>query len=231
MSLKKRLEANIVEIIANKPELESKMQVMKIIELLEKDYPKAKTVLKYTNPLEILVATILSAQCTDRRVNIVTKSLFKKYKTTEDYANSDLDELEKDIRSTGFYRNKAKNIKKSSQVLVNKHDSKVPSTMEELIELPGVARKTANIVLSNAFGIIVGIAVDTHVRRLSIRLGLTENTNPNKIEVDLMEIVPKVYWKRINNLLIFHGRNICMARKPKCNVCNLNKICPSAFKV
>lgn len=220
-----------MEIIANKPELESKMQVMKIIELLEKDYPKAKTVLKYTNPLEILVATILSAQCTDRRVNIVTKSLFKKYKTTEDYANSDLAELEKDIRSTGFYRNKAKNIKKSSQVLVNKHDSKVPSTMEELIELPGVARKTANIVLSNAFGIIVGIAVDTHVRRLSIRLGLTENTNPNKIEVDLMEIVPKVYWKRINNLLIFHGRNICMARKPKCNICNLNKICPSAFKV
>jgi len=231
MSLKKRLEANIVEIIANNPELESKMQVMKIIELLEKEYPKAKTALKYTNPLEILVATILSAQCTDRRVNIVTKSLFKKYKTTEDYANSDLAELEKDIRSTGFYRNKAKNIKKSSQVLVNKHDSKVPSTMEELIELPGVARKTANIVLSNAFGIIVGIAVDTHVRRLSIRLGLTENTNPNKIEVDLMEIVPKVYWKRINTLLIFHGRNICMARKPKCNVCNLNKICPSAFKV
>ena len=231
MSLKKRLEANIVEIIANNPELKSKMQVMKIIELLEKEYPKAMTVLKYTNPLEILVATILSAQCTDKRVNIVTKSLFKKYKTTEDYANSDLAELEKDIRSTGFYRNKAKNIKKSSQVLVNKHDSKVPSTMEELIELPGVARKTANIVLSNAFGIIVGIAVDTHVRRLSIRLGLTENTNPNKIEVDLMEIVPKVYWKRINNLLIFHGRNICMARKPKCNVCNLNKICPSAFKV
>ena len=177
------------------------------------------------------MATILSAQCTDKRVNIVTKSLFKKYKTAEDYANADLAELEQDIRSTGFYRNKAKNIKMSGRMLVEKFNSQVPRTMSELIELPGVARKTANIVLSNAYGIIEGIAVDTHVRRLSKRLGLTENKNPNKIEADLMLIVPKSHWKRITNLLIFHGRNVCMARKPKCNICSLNKICPSAFNV
>ncbi len=204
-------------------------RVLKIVELLEKEYSDVKTALHYTSPLEILVATILSAQCTDKRVNIVTKSLFKKYKTAEDYANADLAELEEDIRSTGFYRNKAKNIKKSGQMLVEKYDSQVPQTMDELIELPGVARKTANIVLSNAYGVIAGIAVDTHVRRLSKRLGLTENRNPNKIEADLMLIVPKSQWKRITNLLIFHGRNVCMARKPKCNKCNLNKICPSAF--
>ncbi|MHC3128882.1 MAG: endonuclease III [Candidatus Bathyarchaeota archaeon] len=204
-------------------------RVLKIVELLEKEYSDVKTALHYTNPLEILVATILSAQCTDKRVNIVTRSLFKKYKTAKDYANADLAELEEDIRSTGFYRNKAKNIKKSGQMLVEKYDSQVPQTMDELIELPGVARKTANIVLSNAYGIIAGIAVDTHVRRLSKRLGLTENRNPDKIEADLMLIVPKSHWKRITNLLIFHGRNVCMARKPKCNKCNLNKICPSAF--
>jgi endonuclease-3 len=213
-----------------KTELDKRTRVLKIIELLEKEYPEAKTALHYTSPLEILVATILSAQCTDKRVNIVTKSLFKKYKTAEDYANADLAELEEDIRSTGFYRNKAKNIKNAGRMLVENYDSQVPRTMEEIIELPGVARKTANIVLSNAYGVIVGIAVDTHVRRLSKRLGLTENTDPNKIEADLMEIVPKSQWKRITNLLIFHGRNVCMARKPKCSICSLNKICPSAFK-
>ena len=213
-----------------KTEPEKRTRVLKIIELLEKEYPKAKTALHYTSPLEILIATILSAQCTDKRVNIVTKSLFKKYKTAEDYANADLAELEQDIRSTGFYRNKAKNIKMSGRMLVEKFNSQVPRTMSELIELPGVARKTANIVLSNAYGVIEGVAVDTHVRRLSKRLGLTENKNPNKIEADLMLIVPKSHWKRINNLLIFHGRNVCMARKPKCNICSLNKICPSAFK-
>jgi len=211
-------------------ELDKRTSVMNIIELLEKEYPEAKTALHYSSPLEILVATILSAQCTDKRVNIVTKSLFKKYKTAEDYANADLAELEQDIRSTGFYRNKAKNIKGSGRMLVEKFNSQVPRTMSELIELPGVARKTANIVLSNAYGVIEGIAVDTHVRRLSKRLGLTENKNPDKIEKDLMLIVPKSHWKRITNLLIFHGRNVCMARKPKCSVCSLNKICPSAFK-
>ena len=211
-------------------ELDRKERVLEIIELLEKEYPKAKTALHYSSPLEILVATILSAQCTDKRVNIVTKSLFKKYRTAEDYANADLSELEQEIRSTGFYRNKAKNIKNAGQMLIEKYDSQVPRTMEEIVELPGVARKTANIVLSNAYGVIVGIAVDTHVRRLSKRLGLTENKNPDKIEKDLMLIVPKSHWKRITNLLIFHGRNVCMARKPKCSICSLNKICPSAFK-
>jgi endonuclease-3 len=210
---------------------DKKERVEKIIELLEKEYPDAKTALHYRNPLEILVATILSAQATDKQVNVVTKSLFKKYKTAKDYADADLSELEQDIRSTGFYRNKAKHLKNSAKLLVEKYDGKVPRTMDELVELQGVARKTANIVLSNAFGIIVGIAVDTHVKRLSQRLGLTENKNPDKIEKDLMEIVPKSQWKRITNLLIFHGRNVCMARKPNCKECTLNKLCPSAFKV
>jgi endonuclease-3 len=215
----------------NETEVDKKTRVLKIIDLLEKDYPAAKTALHYTKPLEMLIATILSAQCTDKRVNIVTKSLFKKYRTTEDYANADLAELEEDIRSTGFYRNKAKNIKNTGRLLVEKYNSQVPRTMKELVELPGVARKTANIVLSNAYGIVVGIAVDTHVRRLSQRLGLTENKDPNKIEADLMQNIPKSQWKRITDLLIFHGRNVCTARKPKCGACVLNKICPSAFKV
>lgn len=215
----------------NKTELDLKERVLKIIELLEKDYPDAKTALHYTNPLEILVATILSAQATDKQVNKVTETLFKKYRTAQDYANADLNELELDVKSTGFYRNKAKNIKNTGKMLVEKFSSEVPDTMEEIMELPGVARKTANIVLSNAYGIVAGIAVDTHVRRLSKRLGLTENTDPNKIEADLMDIVPKGCWKRITDLLIFHGRNVCVARKPKCDICSLNKICPSAFKV
>jgi endonuclease-3 len=215
------------------PEKESnkKTRVLNIIGLLENQYPRAKTALHYSSPLEILIATILSAQCTDKRVNIVTKSLFKKYRTTEDYANADISELEQDIRSTGFYRNKAKSIKNAGRMMVEKFDSQVPNTMKEILELPGVARKTANIVLSNAYGVIEGIAVDTHVRRLSKRLGLTENKNPDKIEKDLMQIVPKSHWKRITNLLISHGRKICKARKPKCDSCILNKICPSAFKI
>ena len=215
----------------NETELDKKARVMKIIELLEKDYPAAKTALHYTKPLEMLIATILSAQCTDKRVNIVTKSLFKKYRTAEDYANADSSELEQDIRSTGFYRNKTKNIKNTGRLLVEKYDSQVPRTMEELLELPGVARKTANIVLSNAYGIIEGVAIDTHVRRLAQRLGLTKNKYPNKIETDLMRNVPKSQWKRIADLLIFHGRNVCTARKPKCSSCSLNQVCPSAFKV
>ena len=212
-------------------EVDKKARVLKLIEILEKDYPAAKTALHYAKPLEMLIATILSAQCTDKRVNIVTKYLFKKYRTAKDYANADLAELEQDIRSTGFYRNKAKNIKNTGRLLVEKYNSQVPRTMEELLELPGVARKTANIVLSNAYGVIVGIAVDTHVRRLSQRLGLTENKEPNKIEADLMQNVPKNQWKRITNLLIFHGRNVCTARKPKCSLCSLNQLRPSAFKV
>jgi len=209
--------------------LNNKTGVLKIIELLEKEHPDAKIALNYTNPLELLVATILSAQCTDKRVNIVTKTLFKKYRKAEDYANADLAEFEEDIRSTGFYRNKARNIKKCCQILVEKFNSKVPKTMEDILELPGVARKTANIVLSNAYGVIVGVAVDTHVRRVAQRLGLSEHKDPNKIERNLMEIVPKTEWMRITDLLIFHGRRICVARKPECGVCVLNKLCPSAF--
>ncbi len=208
---------------------QDKTKALKIISLLEKEYPSAETALGYGNPLELLVSTILSAQCTDERVNKVTKTLFKKYKTPEDYANADLKELEQDIKSTGFYHNKAKNLKNTGQMLVEKYHSRVPKTMAELTELPGVARKTANIVLSNAYGVVEGIAVDTHVRRLAMRLGLTENEEQNKIENDLMEAVPKDKWMKISDLLIFHGRKVCTARKPKCETCVLNKLCPSAF--
>ena len=209
--------------------LAPQQRALKVIELLEKEYPNAKTALNYTNPLELLVATMLSAQTTDERVNIVTKTLFKKYKTPEDYANADIKELEQDVRSTGFYHNKASNLKKSCQMLVEKYNSQVPKTMNQLIELPGVARKTANIVLFNAYGTIAGIAVDTHVRRLSQRLGLTDQNDPAKIEQDLMKIVPKDKWMLLTDLLIFHGRQVCTAKKPKCEICLLNKICPSAF--
>lgn len=208
---------------------DNKVRVLKIIDLLENEFPDAKIALNHSNPLELLVATILSAQCTDERVNIVAKTLFQKYKTPEDYANADLKQLEKEIRSTGFFRNKAKNIKKTSQILVEKFQSKVPHTMEEMLELPGVARKTANIVLQNAYGIVEGIAVDTHVRRVSARLGLTQNEDPNKIETDLMTIVPPNKWMRITDLLISLGRRVCTAKKPKCRSCMLNKTCPSAF--
>jgi len=208
---------------------DNKTRVLEIIELLEREHPDAKIALNYTNPLELLVSTILSAQCTDRRVNIVTETLFKKYRKAEDYANAVLEELEKDIRPTGFYRNKARNIKKCCQILIEKFNSQVPKTMEEILELTGVARKTANIVLSNAYDVIEGIAVDTHVRRLARRLDLSGHENPNKIENDLMKIVPKTYWKRITDLLIFHGRRVCVARKPKCGMCVLNMLCPSAF--
>jgi endonuclease-3 len=206
-----------------------KTRALKTIRLLEKEHSDAEIALTFKNPLELLISTILSAQCTDKRVNIVTKTLFKKYKTPEDYAKADIKELEQDIRSTGFYHNKARHIKKCCQMLIEKFDSQVPRTMEELLELPGVARKTANIVLSNVFGIVEGIAVDTHVRRLSERLGLTQNKNQDKIEQDLMKIVPKEMWMRFSDLLIFHGRRICMAKKQKCGECVLNKICPSAF--
>jgi len=208
---------------------DNKTRMLKIIDLLEKEYPDAKTALNYMTPLELLVATILSAQCTDKRVNIVTETLFKKYRKPEDYVNADLEELEEDIRSTGFYRNKARNLKKCCQILIERFNSKVPKTMDEIVELPGVARKTANIVLSNVYGVVEGIAVDTHVRRLSKRLGLSEHENPNKIERDLMEIVPKTEWMRITDLLILHGRRICGAKNPKCGTCVLNKLCPSAF--
>jgi len=214
-----------------KPEiyLEPKARALKIIELLEKEHADAKVALHHSNPLELLVATMLSAQSTDETVNKITKNLFKKYTKPEDYANIDLKELEQDIRSTGFYHNKAKNLQNAAKMLVENYHSQVPKTMEELVELPGVARKTAHIVLTNAFGVVAGVAVDTHVRRLSQRLGLSENDDPNKIEQDLMRIVPKDKWMRITDLLIFHGRRVCTAKKPNCAGCVLNKICPSAF--
>jgi len=205
-----------------------KQKILKIIELLDKEYLNARTALKFRNPLEMLISTILSAQCTDARVNIVTKELFKKYKKPEDYADVNLSEFENDIHSTGFYKNKAKNIKAACKMIVEKFNSKVPNNMDELLTLPGVARKTANIVLWNSCGIISGIAVDTHVKRQSMLLGLTANKDQDKIEKDLMEITPKKEWPHITNLLIEHGRNVCIARRPKCEICVLNKICSSS---
>jgi endonuclease-3 len=210
-------------------ERENKRRVLRIIDLLKKEFPDAKIALNYTSPLELLVATILSAQCTDERVNVVTESLFKKYRKAEDYAKADLAELEREIRSTGFYRNKAKNIKNAGIMLVQRFNSHVPETMEQILELPGVARKTANIVLQNAYGVVEGIAVDTHVRRVAARLGLTGNEDPEKIEQDLMTIVPREKWMKITDLLIFLGRRVCTAKKPACERCVLNKLCPSAF--
>ena len=209
--------------------LEDMADINEMIALLKNEYPGVKIALHYSDPLELLIATILSAQCTDKQVNAVTKVLFKKYRTPLDYIEIPLEELEKDIYSTGFYRNKAKNIKELSKILVNNLDSKVPDTMEALLTLPGVGRKTANIVLSGAFGKIEGIAVDTHVQRIAHRLGLTANTNPEKIERDLMKIIPKKDWDIFTLLIIRHGRKICKARKPLCGECVLNKLCKSAF--
>lgn len=211
--------------------LPPKERTQKVLELLEKQYPNAKTALNYSSPLEILVATILSAQTTDERVNIVTKTLFKKYKTPQDYAAVDIKELEEDIHSTGFYHNKARNLQNCAKMLIEKFNGQVPKTMQELLELPGVARKTANIVLYYGFGIVEGIAVDTHVRRLSQLLGLADTDNPDKIEQQLMQITPKEDWMKLTDVLIFHGRQVCIARKPRCEACVLNQICPSAFSV
>jgi len=199
----------------------------KILPLLKKEYPKAKIALNFSNPLEILVATVLSAQCTDERVNMVTKSLFKKYRKVQDYAKANLKTFEQEIRSTGFYRNKAKNIISATQKIVKDFNSKLPDSMDKLLQLPGVARKTANIVLFNGFGKVEGIAVDTHVRRLSQRLGLTKNQDPEKIEQDLMKLLDRKEWGKFSYLLIDHGRKICDAKKPKCLECILQKLCPS----
>ncbi len=198
-----------------------------IVEILKKEYPDVKgTALHYTNPLELLVATILSAQATDEMVNRVTENLFKKYRSAEDYANASLEELQNDIRSINFYRNKAKYIKECCRIIVEEYNGKVPDSMEELIKLPGVSRKTANVVLSNAFRKDEGIVVDTHVMRLSQRLGLTKEKNRDKIEQDLMKKFPREKWFDLANLLIAHGRKICKARNPKCNECVLKDFCP-----
>lgn len=202
-----------------------------VIELLSKLYPDARVTLSYGNPLELLVATILSARCTDVKVNQVTRKLFAKYKTPEDYVKARTSVLRGEIRSLGTYRRKAALIKGCCKALVEKFDSKVPRTMAEIVMLPGVARKTANVVLSNAYGVVEGIAVDTHVARLSRRLGLTGNKLPDKIEKDLMGIVPRRDWFKISYILIDHGRKICTARRPLCGECGLNGICPSAFRL
>ena len=200
-------------------------RALKIIKRLKKEFPHAKCALNYKNPLELLVATILSAQCTDERVNKVTLNLFKKYKTVQDYAESSLRELEKDIHSTGFFRNKAKSIRECCKGMIEKHKGKVPRTMEELVKLPGIGRKTANVILGNVFD-IPGIVVDTHVRRLSNRMGLTTLQDPVKIEFDLQKIIPQKEWTNFSHLLIWHGRKTCIARKPKCDVCCISDVCP-----
>ena len=202
-----------------------KKRTQNIIMQLDKEYADAEIALVYSNPLELLVAVQLSAQCTDVMVNRVTKDLFSKYKTPEDYAKADDEELQDDIRKTGFFRNKAKNLKGSARMLIEEYGGEVPGTMDELLRLPGVARKTANIVLYNAFGIQDGIAVDTHVRRLSQRMGLTKNQDPNKIEQDLMKLVPNEIWGHFTYLLIEHGRAVCTGRKAKCVECVLVDIC------
>ena len=200
--------------------------MLEIIRLLKDKYPNSRTALRYETPHQMLVATILSAQCTDVRVNMVTEELFRKYKGTKEFAEADLQKLEQDIRSTGFYRQKAKNIKNSSIVILENFSGNVPDTMEELITLPGVGRKTANVVLSSAYSITEGIAVDTHVKRLSFRLGLTRHTDPDKIEQDLMKLAPKEEWSDLSYRLILHGRAVCSARKPEHDICMLQHLCP-----
>lgn len=207
-----------------------KKRTQEIIKRLKKKYPKAKIALRFGNNFELLVAVILSAQCTDKKVNEVTETLFKKYKTLDDYVKADVKEFEQMIRSTGFYRAKTKNILASAKIVREKFGGKIPRTMKDMLTLKGVARKTANVVLGNAYGIVEGIAVDTHVRRLSQRLGLSAENNPEKIEKDLMNLIPKKDWFKTTYLLIDHGRAICKAKDPRCDLCPLKNICPSAFK-
>ncbi|MBA4115744.1 MAG: endonuclease III [Rubrobacter sp.] len=215
---------------AEKPEL-SPASIGEVIAHLKEEHPDARTELRWEDPLQLLVATILSAQSTDVGVNQVTKGLFERYRTVGDYAEADLEDLEEEIRSVGFYRNKARAIKGMAQVLVGDHGGEVPREMKDLVRLPGVGRKTANVVLGNAFGIDEGVVVDTHVRRVSRRLGLTEHHDPEKIERDLLKIVLEGERTLFSHLLIFHGRRVCKSRKPYCQNCVLNQFCPSAFAV
>ncbi len=208
---------------------ELKARTRKIISLLKKAYPTAHCALNHSSPLELLIATILSAQCTDDRVNIVTSELFRKYRNCHDYLAVEPSELEDDIRTTGFFRNKTRSIQGACKMLVEDYGGKVPEDMESLLKLPGVARKTANVVMGNAFGIASGIVVDTHVTRLSHRLGLTTQKQPEKIEADLDKIVPKKDWIMFSHLLIWHGRKICKARNPQCDQCTIEKLCPSSL--
>lgn len=210
--------------------MDKKKHVSLIIKRLLKEHPAPKCALNFKTPFELLVATVLSAQTTDAQVNKVTQGLFKKYRSIKAYAEAPLEELQADVSSVNFYRNKAGNIRKSAGIVIESYGSRVPRTMEELTTLPGVARKTANIILSDAYGIIEGIAVDTHVLRLSGRLGLSSETNPVKVEQDLMEITAREHWATLSHLLILHGRNLCKARNPIHAGCSLRDICPSAEK-
>ena len=207
-----------------------KKRAQKIIARLKKKYPHAKIALTFSNPWELLVAVILSAQCTDKKVNEITPVLFKKYRTLNDYVRADKKEFETIIRPSGFYHAKAKNILASAKLVKEKFHGRVPQTMKEILTLKGVARKTANVVLGNAYGVVEGIAVDTHVIRLSQRLGLSPHAQPEKIEKDLMELIPKKDWLATTYLIIDHGRAICTAKDPRCDLCPLKKICPSAFQ-
>ena len=204
----------------------AEIRITEILTILEKTYPKSRTALYYRNPLQILVATILSAQCTDERVNQITPMLFEKYRSAEDFAKAKQPELEDEIRPTGFFRNKSKSIIGAAQKIVEEFDGKVPDNMADLITLPGVARKTANIVLSSGYNIAEGIAVDTHVKRLSGRLGLSVEKDPDKIEQDLLALVPRKHWLNFNYMLVNHGRQVCQARKPQCSQCPLVHLCP-----
>ncbi len=206
--------------------MDKKTLVEEIIRRLEKEYGQVRTALKFNNPFELLVAVVLSAQCTDERVNAITPQLFKRFPGPREMAQADLSEIEQLVRSCSFFRNKAKNIHEAAKMIVGEFGGKVPDTMEDLIRLPGVARKTANVVLYNAFGKNEGIAVDTHVKRLVNRLGITEQTNPVKIEQELMKLVPRKYWGLFTYLLIEHGRKVCRAKRPDCKRCVLKDICP-----
>ena len=211
--------------------MDRKRQARTILQRLNRRFPEAKVSLDFKQPLELLVATILSAQCTDARVNLVTKTLFKKYRKAQDYAYANRKELEKDIRSTGYYRQKARHIQEACKTIVEEFAGTVPRTMEDIQKLQGVGRKTANVVLGNAYGIQEGIPVDTHVSRLSKRLGLTKNKEPEKIERDLLAVVPAKQRLHFSNLLIFHGRAVCNAKRPHCSACTLNDLCPCAYKI
>lgn len=203
-------------------------RALRILKMLRKEFPRPKTALLHENPFQLLIATILSAQCTDERVNMVTRDLFKKYTSPEEFAGADVAELENDIKSTGFFRMKTRNIIACSKALLERHGGKVPDSMAELVNLPGVGRKTANVVLGQAFGIVSGVVVDTHVHRLSQRMGFTNEDTAEKIEEDLMKVFPKKYWIDVGSIVILHGRKTCTARKPDCAACVVNGLCPSA---
>ncbi|QLE58097.1 endonuclease III [Nostoc sp. TCL26-01] len=222
--------AEVIPVSTKRKSLSLKQRALEILSRLKRLYPDATCSLNYTTPVQLLVATILSAQCTDERVNLVTPALFSRFPDAASLANADLAELETLVRSTGFYRNKAKNIQGACRMIVNEYNSVVPNTMEQLLKLPGVARKTGNVVLAHAYGINAGVTVDTHVKRLSQRLGLTKYPDPIHIEQDLMKLLPQPDWENWSIRLIYHGRAVCKARSPLCEACELSDLCPSVAK-